>query len=954
MARLRLRAFGGLSLEGADGAEVTLVKGRRPLALLTLIASAGPRGLSRDKATALLWPESDAERGRNSLSQVLSALRRDLALDDLAFGTTELRVSSDALGSDVAEFEACVAKGDFGRAAALHAGPFLDGFYLTDAPEFERWVEGERARLSEKQCDALRQLASDADRRGDHPNAILWWRRLAALDPTSSRATVGLMAALAASGDIATALRHSKVYSKLLEQEFHAEPDAAVVQLAERLRRGNGVTRDMTSPPSTAGGVRATAPTSNAAPAVAIDTNARLRPRADRRPLSALIAIALLIGTFTTIWAARAGPFATLRRAGKLHPHELLLVADFNVNGPDSALSAPLAQMMRSGLGASSVIEIVPQSRIAGALERMARAPESRVDVGLARDVAQREGIKAIVGGTLTSLSGERGYLLSTVLLVASTGDELASFQEPVDDIKNLIPAVDRLSRKLRERIGESLSAVRADPPLADVTTASLDALKKYTEAMEANTAHRYDRAVALLEEAIALDSNFAMAYRQAVVSINNSRGARIGVGGEQSSESARMLSLSEKVYQLRNRLSERERLQAMSLYYGSVLGDREKARATYEIFLSKYPRTPGAANFYATSFLLQSREFARAESVYATAMAIDTSVPFPYSNIVGTQIAQGKLAEARQSIARLAQHFPTLSDAKRLQAQLHYALGELDSAELILRGVASSSNQMDRLYAVNMLTAFALLQGRVSQVGPRLKETRALAAVIGGLPLPLRDSMTMARVQLVFFNRPEVAVRMLDRTFRERRQSALEADDAPYLLVAAFYASAGRPDKAREVLALYDRDVRDSTQRRRDEHDRQIADAQLDLAEGRATTAVAKFRGADRLPSWPDQMCAVCIDVDIGRAFDRAGMRDSAIVAFEEFVNAPSWRRYLADAWNLHWVLRRLGELHQERGEREAAAKYYQKFVALWKDADPELQPAVTEVKQRLARLRN
>lgn len=80
--------------------------------------------------------------------------------------------------------------------------------------------------------------------------------------------------------------------------------------------------------------------------------------------------------------------------------------------------------------------------------------------------------------------------------------------------------------------------------------------------------------------------------------------------------------------------------------------------------------------------------------------------------------------------------------------------------------------------------------------------------------------------------------------------------------------------------------------------------------------------------------------------------MPDSAIAAFEHFVNAPSVRRTVADAWNLHWILRRLGELYEARGDREAAAHYYQKFITLWKDADPELQPAVDDVRRRLSRL--
>ena len=183
-------------------------------------------------------------------------------------------------------------------------------------------------------------------------------------------------------------------------------------------------------------------------------------------------------------------------------------------------------------------------------------------------------------------------------------------------------------------------------------------------------------------------------------------------------------------------------------------------------------------------------------------------------------------------------------------------------------------------------------------------------------------------------------------------RESILEAQDEPYLRAASLYALAGRPNQARAVLALYDRDFKDTAKRRPDERNRQLAVAQIALAEGHASSAVAEFRHADGVVTGVIDQCAVCIDPDVGRAFDRAGMPDSAIAAFEHFVNAPSVQRVVADGWNLHWILRRLGELYVARADTAAAAKYYQKFVTLWKDADPNLQPIVDDVRQRLLRL--
>jgi len=133
------------------------------------------------------------------------------------------------------------------------------------------------------------------------------------------------------------------------------------------------------------------------------------------------------------------------------------------------------------------------------------------------------------------------------------------------------------------------------------------------------------------------------------------------------------------------------------------------------------------------------------------------------------------------------------------------------------LRELASGSNEDGRLGARNILTAYALLHGQVGNVRPQLEAAAALVTAAGGRPLPLQDTITVAQIQLVFLKRPEVAVRMLDRGLRQtRRDSVLEANDALYLRAASLYALAGRPAKAREVLAMFDREVYDPTHRRR------------------------------------------------------------------------------------------------------------------------------------------
>ena len=150
-------------------------------------------------------------------------------------------------------------------------------------------------------------------------------------------------------------------------------------------------------------------------------------------------------------------------------------------------------------------------------------------------------------------------------------------------------------------------------------------------------------------------------------------------------------------------------------------------------------------------------------------------------------------------------------------------------------------------------------------------------------------------------------------------------------------------------MLARYDAEVHDSVQRRVAAPDRTYAEAWIDLAAGRPRDAVAKFRQSTMLPDGPRTRCTVCIDVDVARAFDRANMPDSAIAALERFANSPQVNLFRAYT-TLPWAIRRLESSIRRKEIVRAATHYLTRFVELWKDADPDLQPAVRDARQRLA----
>lgn len=233
---LRLRTFGGLALEGGGSSAAGATTQPKCLALLALLASAGERPTSRDKVLAYFWPETEPAKAAHRLAQVLYALRHDLKAESLFRGPNDLRLNPQVIGSDVQDVTEALERGELGKAVALYQGPFLDGFYLSGADEFERWVETERADYARKYCAALESLATRAYQRGDASGAAEWWRRLAEAEPLNSKVAVSYMQALSAAGDHAGALGFARDHERRLREEFDAAPDPAVAAAAERIR----------------------------------------------------------------------------------------------------------------------------------------------------------------------------------------------------------------------------------------------------------------------------------------------------------------------------------------------------------------------------------------------------------------------------------------------------------------------------------------------------------------------------------------------------------------------------------------------------------------------------------------------------------------------------------------------------------------------------------------------
>jgi TolB-like protein/DNA-binding SARP family transcriptional activator len=244
----RLRVLGGFALEGPSGAPAPGRPQRRGDAVLAALAVYGDLGCSRERLAALLWPESDEGRAQQGLRDALYAIRRAIHPDVVVSAGRVLRLDPAVLATDVQAFRRSLDVGRDAEAARGYAGPLLDGFHLDDAPEFERWLDDERARLARQCAEALQRLAVAAERAGAWVEAAAWWGRAVEHDPINSHFVLGQARALTALGDRANALRAADAHARRLREELELEPDEEFLAEIERIRRGEVPARPAGAP----------------------------------------------------------------------------------------------------------------------------------------------------------------------------------------------------------------------------------------------------------------------------------------------------------------------------------------------------------------------------------------------------------------------------------------------------------------------------------------------------------------------------------------------------------------------------------------------------------------------------------------------------------------------------------------------------------------------------------
>jgi tetratricopeptide (TPR) repeat protein len=648
----------------------------------------------------------------------------------------------------------------------------------------------------------------------------------------------------------------------------------------------------------------------------------------------AFAGLGLVAAVYMAMRLLGIGPVGTLVASGVIKDREPIVLADFENRASDSTLGPSVTEAFRVDLSQSPTVRVMDQQAILQGLSRMQRPATGTLPVSLARELAEREGVKAVVSGQIDPVG--QGYVLAASLISTTDGRTLSAVRETAEGPGELLKAIDRLSAKLRERIGESLTTIRANPALDQVTTSSLPALRKYSQALRLEEADRVEEAIPLLQEGVALDSGFAMAWRKLAVSLGNTQAPY-----------SQQRDAATHAFDHRDRLPELERDLAVGFYHAYVDYDPDKVIAAYRSALGIDPDNLVSLNNLAVQFVMQ-RRWAEAESLVTRATRIGRGASF-YNNLYQAQVAQGHFADAHATLARYAKASPGSPQVLGQQSMLATAERDFSTAERLVQQVRQEQ-QSSPFWREVTTHAMALMRERAGKLGEAKRYREDLISQAEARNTPgdyLAESAQLVALDLRYGAPPARVLARLDSALRHHPLESIDRFDRPYALIAYVYARAGQPADAKRMMQEYEKAIPAGVRRGNDL--RLLAAGAEAEAEGRNRDALAAYR------QWYEETgeCGNCGLYEMATVYDHLNLADSAQMMLQRAIDVPTAQgRAFHEPITLAPTYKRLGELYEARGDRKKAAEYYGRFVELWKDSDAQLQPSVREVRGRLAHL--
>jgi len=625
--------------------------------------------------------------------------------------------------------------------------------------------------------------------------------------------------------------------------------------------------------------------------------------------------------------AIAGGVYWKMRAPTKLTERDTVVLADFTNSTEDTVFDDTLKQALAIQLEQSPFLNVLSDSKVNQALKLMNRPPSEKITRDVAREICQRTNSRAMLTGSIVGVGNH--YLIGLKAVDCHTGDTLNSAEAEAENRDRVLKALGDAGNQLREKLGESLASVeKFNKPLDLATTSSLEALKAFTEGRRISREKGEPPAVPYYKRALELDPNFARAYA--------SLGSAYGNLGQASLSIANF----KQAYELRDRVSERERYYIETLYFTIVTGELEKADRSYSQWLLDYPGDYVAHGNLGHNYFVLGQYEKAIEEMRASLRITPNSVA-AYSILIGAYLSLNRFEDAKNALAQTEERKlggPTLhlagyfvaflqNDPAGMLEHLNWSSGKPGAEDMML----STQSDTEAFYG-HLAKARDFSQRAVDSA------TRADA----------RETAAMWRV---------------NEALREAEFG--NAAEARKMAAQALALTAGRD--VRILAALSDARAGDSAvaEKLADQIDREspldtmiqgywlpTIRAAIELDRGNAQKAIDLLQPATNFElGQPSQsQCGNMYPVYVrGLAYLRKGGGQEAAIEFQKLldhrglvVNFPLGalaHLQLARAWTL-------------AGDKGAAQKAYDDFFKIWKDADPEI-PVLKEAKAASAKLR-
>jgi serine/threonine protein kinase/predicted Zn-dependent protease len=658
--------------------------------------------------------------------------------------------------------------------------------------------------------------------------------------------------------------------------------------------------------------VKSTGPLSSATQTRASSAEYLVREIKQHKKAMALIALALVLVAGAIFF------FVVRGKHSALTDKDTILLADFVNTTGDPVFDGTLKQALAVHLGQSPFLDIFSEERVRDALRFMERPPDERITRDVAREICQRQGIKAMLLGTISGMGSH--YVISLEASNGQTGDIIAREQVEADGKEQILKALGQAASILREKLGESLSSIQKfDVPIEQVTTSSLDALKAYSSGFDQHSKAKYREAIPFYRRAIDLDGGFAIAWARLATCYNNTRQYELS------------REASAKAYEFRDRASEREKLLVAWNYYGAVTGEWDKTNQQLEVWKSTYPRDWEPHNLLAVRYTVVG-PFEKAVEEAHEAVRLNPKEARAHSNLALAFLGINRFDEAknvlRQALnqklettnmhARLYQIAFIQGDAAGMKEQLDWAGGasagdaqvwQTQTAEFF--GQLTNANQFN-----SRAIEFARQNDSRETVAQLLLQQAVRDATFGDC-----GPVTGIAQQALGFSREQAKVMAAANAL------AICGQAAPAQTLIDELEKRFPQDTLVNTISI------------------PVMRAQIELGRGNAAQALQLLEPARRYDVagefWPQYQR--------GQAYLKQGQGVQAAAEFQNIIDHRGWYPVSPLYPLAHIGLARALALN---GDSSGARKEYQDFFTLWKDADTSI-PILAAARQEYEKLK-